>query len=77
MNGAPPNGVLSYMRAVSPDWLDTMKIPLIDGRDFPPGDTQPGAALVNRDFCEDLFRWRRPGGKTFDLMHGRWRAIAL
>lgn len=34
VNGAPPDGTLTYMRAVSPDWLDTMKIRLIDGRDF-------------------------------------------
>src|SRR5580692_11748036 len=47
VNGAPPNGVLSYMRAVSPGWLEAMKIQLIDGRDFRPGDAHPGAALVN------------------------------
>ena len=55
VNGAPPNGVLSYMRAVSPGWLDVMKIRLLDGRDFRPGDMHPGAALVERNLREDVF----------------------
>ncbi len=34
VNGAPPGPVLAYFLNVSPGWIDTMKIPLIDGRDF-------------------------------------------
>ena len=67
VNGAPPNGVLSYMRAVSPGWLEAMKIPLIDGRGFRPSDTQPGSALVNETFAKTYFEGRDPVGKTFDL----------
>ena len=67
VNGGPPNGVLSYMRAVSPGWLDAMKIQLIDGRDFRPGDTHPGAALVNETFTKTYFDGVDPVGKTFDL----------
>jgi putative ABC transport system permease protein len=67
VNGAPPNGVLSYMRAVSPGWLEAMKIPLIDGRDFRPADTHPGAALVNETFAKIYFDGVDPVGKTFDL----------
>jgi predicted permease len=67
VNGAPPNGVLSYMRAVSPGWLEAMKIPLIDGRDFRPSDTQPGSALVNETFAKTYFDGADPVGKTFDL----------
>jgi predicted permease len=67
VNGAPPNGVLSYMRAVSPGWLDAMKIQLIDGRDFRPGDAHPGAALVNETFAKTYFDGVDPVGKTFDL----------
>jgi predicted permease len=67
VSGGPPNGVLSYMRAVSPGWLDTMKIRLIDGRDFRPGDTHPGAALVNETFAKTYFDGVDPVGKTFDL----------
>src|SRR5580658_2902491 len=54
VNGAPPNGVLSYMRAVSPGWLDAMKIQLIDGRDFRPGDAHPGAALRSEEHTSEL-----------------------
>jgi predicted permease len=67
VNGAPPNGVLSYMRAVSPGWLDAMKIQLIDGRDFRPGDAHPGAALVNETFAKTYFDGVDPVGKAFDL----------
>jgi putative ABC transport system permease protein len=67
VNGGPPNGILSYMRAVSPGWLETMKIPLIDGRDFLPNDTHPGAALVNQTFAKVYFDGVDPVGKSFDL----------
>lgn len=67
VNGAPPNGILAYMRSVSPDWLDTMKIPLIDGRDFRPSDAQPGWAIVNQTFAKTYFDGLDPVGKTFDL----------
>jgi putative ABC transport system permease protein len=67
VNGAPPNGVLSYMRGVSPGWLEAMKIPLIDGRDFLPADTHPGSALVNETFAKTYFDGIDPVGKTFDL----------
>ncbi len=67
VNGAPPNGVLAYMRAVSPGWLDVMKIRLLDGRDFRPGDTHPGAALVNETFAKIYFDGVDPVGKSFDL----------
>ena len=67
VNGAPTNGVLSYMRAASPGWLDAMKIQLIDGRDFLPGDAHPGAALVNETFAKTYFDGIDPVGKTFEL----------
>ncbi len=67
VNGAPPNGVLSYMRAVSPGWLEAMKIQLKEGRDFRPADTHPGAALVNQTFAKTYFDGVDPVGKTFDL----------
>jgi len=67
VNGGPPNGILSYMRAVSPGWLETMRIPLIDGRDFLPSDTHPGAALVNETFAKVYFDGVNPVGKSFDL----------
>jgi putative ABC transport system permease protein len=67
VNGAPSNGVLAYMRAVSPGWLEVMKIRLLDGRDFRAGDTHPGAALVNETFAKTYFDGVDPVGKSFDL----------
>ena len=59
------NAVSCYMRAVSPGWLDAMKIELIDGRDFRPEDAHPGVALVNETFAKTFFDGADPVGKTF------------
>jgi predicted permease len=67
VNGGPSNGVLAYMRAVSPGWLEAMKIPLIDGRDFRASETQPGSAIVNETFAKTYFDGVDPVGRTFDL----------
>ncbi|MGH9613824.1 MAG: ADOP family duplicated permease, partial [Bryobacteraceae bacterium] len=66
IDGAPPIGVLTSLLNVSPGWLDAMKIPLIDGRDFRPGDTSPGAAIVNQAFAKQYFNGEDPVGKSFD-----------
>jgi putative ABC transport system permease protein len=68
VNGAPPNGVLGYFMSVSPGWLETMKIPLIAGRDFQPDDRYPGSALVNQTFVKAYFNGANPVGKSFDMM---------
>ena len=68
VNGAPPNGVLAYLLQVSPGWIDAMKIPLIDGRDFRPADTYPGVAIVNRTFAKTYFNGEDPVGKPFEVV---------
>ena len=82
VNGAPPNGVEAYLLKASPGWIDAMKIPLIDGRDFLPGDAYPGyygenarpgdahrgAAIVNRTFAKVYFNGVDPVGKPFDVV---------
>lgn len=68
VNGAPPNGILSYMRAISPEWLSTMNIRLIDGRDFRPSDMQPGSAIVNETFVKTYFDGVNPVAKSFELV---------
>jgi len=73
VNGAPPNGVLGYFMSVSPGWLATMRIPLIDGRDFRPGDTYPGSALVNETFAKAYFKGANPVGKSFDMVFDQGR----
>jgi putative ABC transport system permease protein len=43
-----------------------MKIPLLDGRDFRPGDIAPGTAIVNQAFARVNFQGEDPVGKSFD-----------
>jgi predicted lysophospholipase L1 biosynthesis ABC-type transport system permease subunit len=56
------------MRGVSPGWMETMKIQLIDGRDFRLSDTHPGFAIVNETFAKTYFDGVDPVGKTFELL---------
>jgi predicted permease len=65
VNGAPPGPDLAYFLAVSPGWVDTMKIPFIDGRDFRPGETAPGVAIVNETFAKQFFKGENPIGQSF------------
>ncbi len=65
VNGAPPHPLLAYFLNVSPGWLETMKIPLLDGRDFRPSDTYPGAAIVNEAFAKEYFQGEDPVGRSF------------
>jgi len=68
VNGAPPNGMLAYLLSVSPSWRETMKIPLIAGRDFRPSDTYPGTAIVNETFAKVYFGAENPVGKPFEML---------
>ncbi|HKW32029.1 MAG TPA: ABC transporter permease [Candidatus Acidoferrum sp.] len=65
VNGAPPIQRLAYFLRVSPGWIDTMKIALIEGRDFLPRETAPGAAIVNETFAQTYFKGEDPVGKAF------------
>jgi predicted permease len=66
IDGVPASDVLGYFLAVSPGWLATMKIPLIDGRDFRAGDTFPGVAIVNEAFAKAYCGGEDPVGKWFE-----------
>jgi predicted permease len=68
INGAPPNGVLAYLLSASPGWIETMRIPLRDGRDFRPSDAYPGAALVNQTFAKEYFNGENPVGRSFEVV---------
>jgi len=68
VSGAPPNGIVVYLLQVSPGWIDAMKIPLVDGRDFRAADTYPGAALVNQAFAKAYFNGEDPVGKPFEVV---------
>jgi predicted permease len=47
----------AFMNAVSPDYFSTMKIPLMEGRDFRPSDAREEwpVAIVNRRFADFFF----------------------
>ena len=70
IDGAPAGDVLSYFLGVSPGWLETMRIPLIDGRDFRANDTFPGVAIVNEAFSRAFFNGGDPVGKWFEKQLG-------
>jgi len=66
MNGAPPSPTPAFFLNVSADWLSTMKIPLVSGRDFRPEDSSPGAAIVNETFVKTFFPGQDPIGRSFE-----------
>jgi len=82
VDGRPPNGISTYMRRVSPGWIDALQIPLLDGRDFLPQDSQPGSALVNQAFAEAYFDGKSPVGRRFDVVfsgnfHMSFQAVGM
>ena len=77
VNGGPAHELLAYFLPVSPRWLDTMKIPLIDGRDLRPSDTYPGAAIVNEAFAKEYFQGQNPVGKSFERTYYAHRPFEI
>jgi predicted permease len=55
----------AFMNALSPDYFATMKIPILEGRDFRPSDVKKDAqiAIVNRRFAEHFFKGTSAVGK--------------
>ncbi|ADV80977.1 ABC transporter permease [Terriglobus saanensis] len=68
IDGGPPSEVLSHFLRISPGWFETVKMPLVAGRDLRPGDTFPGTAVVNEAFAKQFFKGVNPVGRTFDKM---------
>jgi predicted permease len=56
---------LADVLAISPGWMDTMRIPFISGRDFLPAEAFPNAAIVNETFAKQYFGGADPTGKSF------------
>ena len=65
INGAPASKISGRFLFVSPEWLETMKIPLVDGRDFRSSDVAPQTAIVSRTFAKVFFGGQDPVGKSF------------
>ncbi len=66
VNGGQPSVDLAYFLNVSPGWLETMKIPLLEGRDFRDSDGYPQAAIVNETFARKFLQDEHPVGRSFD-----------
>jgi predicted permease len=65
INGAAPHEEPVSFLNVSPGWIGTMKIALLDGRDFRADERSPGVAIVNQAFAREYFRGADPVGKSF------------
>lgn len=70
VNGGPPNQTDVNFLGISPRWVETMRIPIIAGRDFRSADEFPKAAVVNQMFVQAFFRGENPIGKTFSMGPG-------
>src|SRR5262245_24249275 len=55
----------AFMNALSPGYFETMKIPILEGRDFRPSDVvrDPKVVVVNRRFAEHFFKEKSALGK--------------
>lgn len=79
--GRPVEARPPYFLDASPGFFETMRIALLDGRDFRPGDRQPrkigdsdpapGVGIVNEAFARTYFDGRSPVGRFVDVMVGK------
>lgn len=69
--GVPPGRTSPYFLSVSPQWLATMRIPIINGRDFRPEDAYPQVAIVNEAFARRYFAGQDPVGQSFEQENGQ------
>lgn len=65
VDGKPPLSEEANFLATSPDWLRTVRIPLLSGRELREGDPSPGVVLVNREFARQYFDGQDPVGRSF------------
>lgn len=68
INGGPPAEAMCDLVNVSPGWFETMKIPVVNGREFRADDADPGVAIVNRAFAREYFNGEDPVGKWFERL---------
>jgi len=70
-----------YFLNVSPGFFETMRIAMLDGRDFRPGDIAPhlsgpgkavpGVGIVNETFARTYFDGQNPVGRRVDVSQGK------
>lgn len=69
VNSAPTE-ILGYFLGVSPGWIETMKIPLLAGRDLRAHENYPSVAIVNEAFVKQCFGGANPIGQWFEKETG-------
>jgi putative ABC transport system permease protein len=69
VDGAPASNDWGYFLTISQGWIETMKMPLIAGRDFRSSDTFPGSAIVNETFVKQFLKSKEPIGMTFEKVN--------
>ena len=77
VSGAPPGPVLGFFLNVSPNWLEVMKIPLVEGRSFRANETSPGSAVVNQTFVKQYFPEGFPLGKRFNKGKDTYEVVGV
>jgi predicted permease len=62
---------------VSPGFFDTLRIPLLEGRDFTVADDSkaPRVMIVNQAFARRYFRGESPIGRRVEVAKGEWNTI--
>jgi predicted permease len=70
-----PMGVNLYR--VSPGFFNTLRIPLLEGRDFTVADDSkaPRVMIVNQAFVRRYFRGESPIGRKVEVAKGEWNTI--
>lgn len=65
INGQPASGESAHFSSISPHYFETMRTPLVAGRDFNDRDdaTDPAVAIVNEAFVEQYFPSGSPIGQ--------------
>ena len=78
---APPNEGIPFAgyNAVTPDYFQTMRIPLLSGRDFRNSDTRDSqfVAIVNQSMADRFWRGQDPIGRRFSTTHDPSHSVEI
>ena len=66
-----------YVLGVAPGWLETMGIPLRQGRDLRSTDSPETTAIVNEAFAKRYFAQQSPVGRTFERQAGQGKLVQI
>jgi predicted permease len=74
--GLPQNAFIQIARW---NFLETMGMPVVAGRDLSPGDTEgrPRVAVINETMAQQVFGERTPVGRHFHFVNGSERNVPI